>query len=104
MHADGGATLARGERRPHIAGMSRIAPLEPAKAGFFKGLLLRIAYWLAKRKVGKVPTPMRVKAHHLGVMIATGRMDLAEVAHRTVDAPLKSLVQLRTAQLIGCPY
>lgn len=84
--------------------MSRIEALEPARAGFWKGLLLRVAYFLARLKLGKVPTPMKVKAHHLGVMMHSGRMDLWQLGYRQVPAPLKSLVSLRTAQLVGCPF
>ena len=40
--------------------MARIEGIAEGKAG----LLARLAYWFARRRVGKVPEPLRVYARH----------------------------------------
>jgi len=86
--------------------MTRIQPIEPQRAGLFT----RVVYWAAKRKVGKLTgasrlvEPLKVNAHQPRLLFGYGQMELALDAMSTVSAHLKSLVSLKAATLIGCPY
>ena len=68
------------------------------------GLVARLGFWLARRRLGKVPDHMRIKAHHPRLLRAYGHMEMGQDAARTVDPALKLLAQIRTAMRIGCPY
>jgi hypothetical protein len=78
--------------------MSRIEP--PAK----RSLVARIIHVLVRRKLGRVPTPIQVMAHHGGVLMAYARMEQAQLKADRVPRGLKLLAQVRTSTLIGCPY
>jgi hypothetical protein len=80
--------------------MSRIAPLPDRKLG----LLARFAAWWAKRKLGKVPGPLRVVAHSSAVLRAAGGFEFAFESFEKVEPRLLSLAVLRTATLVGCPF
>jgi hypothetical protein len=80
--------------------MARIPGVEPDQAGW----LVRIAYWLAKRKVGRVVLPVQITAHHPRLLRGVGAMEMAQDAARTVDFKLKCLVQIKVAQQVGCPF
>ena len=60
--------------------MARIAGVA-AKDG---GLFVRFAYFLTKRKVGRVVTPITIVAHHPRL--------------------LRALAQVKVAMLVGCPF
>ncbi len=80
--------------------MARILGVPESKAGFFA----RFAYSIARKRLGKVPEPMTVIAHHPKVFQAYGGYEyFSEKAH-LVDAKLKCLAELKTATLIGCPF
>ena len=81
--------------------MSRISAVAPQDAG----LLVRIAYRYARRRLGEVPEPLAVAAHHRKIMIATAVNEL--MAERAVHVMPKALLQLavyRTAWTIGCSW
>jgi hypothetical protein len=78
--------------------MARIEGLEA------RGLFLRFVYWLTRRKVGTVVEPVRVLAHHPTLLMGVGHMERAFEKSRHVDSTLKSLVQVRAAAMIGCPF
>ena len=78
--------------------MTRLPPASP------RGLFARIAFWIGRRKLGKVPTPMTVAANHPRVLRGHIDMERAHMAARTVDAEVKMLVCLRAATLVGCPF
>ena len=80
--------------------MPRIQGIEPQEAG----LVLRLAYWAVKRKVGRVVAPIKITAHHPRLLRAVGSMEMGQAAARSVDAGLKSLVQVKAAMMIGCPF
>jgi len=86
--------------------MSRIPKIEAADAGW----LTRLVFWLSKRKLGKqlgkaiAPGPLGVYAHHRGVLMAVGSFEMAAERWRLVEARLRTLAQIRTATLIGCPF
>lgn len=84
--------------------MARIAGAEPRDSGFFSGLFVRFVYWMTKRKLGKVVEPLRIVAHHTGLLWGYGQMEQSLIGSHTVDESLKSLAEIRAATLVGCPF
>jgi hypothetical protein len=68
------------------------------------GLLTRIIFWLAKRRLGRVPLGMRVRARDPKLFRNVVRMDLYAVSQGTVPVRLKELAQLKVAMMVGCPF
>jgi hypothetical protein len=77
----------------------RIQGIEPQRAGW----LMKPIYALMKRQFGKVLTPYTVMAHRPGVALGFLIPSLA-LTRGKVPLPLKLMVSLRAAQLIGCPF
>jgi alkylhydroperoxidase family enzyme len=78
--------------------MARIAGKE--RPGFFG----RIVYWIARRRFGRVPEPLRITAHNPWVFAAANAAEgLLEKAH-AVDLRSKELVSILVALRIGCPF
>ena len=84
--------------------MARISGADPRKKGLLSGLLVRLFYWLTKRKLGKVVMPVQITSHHPRILWGYGQMEQAFLGSRLVETSLKNLVQLRAATLIGCPF
>lgn len=80
--------------------MSRIEGVPANKAGLYT----RIAYWLTRRKLGRMLEPVAVTAHHPRLLRAMGSMEMGQAAAHSVDAPVKSLALIKVAMLIGCPF
>ena len=80
--------------------MSRIAGIEPTKAGFFT----RIAYWLAKKKVGVLPEPLTIYAHNPWIMRAYGSYEMASQRASRMETRLKTLASIKAGSLVGCPW
>jgi hypothetical protein len=85
-------------RAPDPFSTDRIAP--PRR----RGLITRIIFFLTRRRVGKVPTPMQVMAHQPALLMGYARMELAQAKLSRVPPALKSLASIRTSTLLGCPY
>ena len=68
------------------------------------GLFVRLAYWLARRRLGRVPAPVGVMAHHPGVLAATAAFELSFERTRDLDVHLKELAVLKAASLVGCRF
>ena len=81
--------------------MARIAGVVPKKGG---ALFVRLAYYLTKRKVGRVVTPIKIVAHHPRLLRALAHMELGQEAAKTVSPSLKALAQVKVAMLVGCPF
>lgn len=79
---------------------ARMAGVEAKDAG----LVVRVAYWFTKRKVGKVIEPIKITAHHPRLLRAVGSMEMGQEAARSVPAALKALVQVKVAMMVGCPF
>ena len=79
--------------------MARIQGLTGRRAG----LVARALYTIAKRKVGRVPEPMTILAHHTRMMGGWAGFELALEGAAKVDPRLKMLASLKAAALIGCP-
>ncbi len=74
--------------------------------GVTKGgsLLARFAFFMTKRKVGRVIRPIRVHALHSRMLFGYGQMELAQEKARKIPAAVKSLAQIRVAMRVGCPF
>jgi hypothetical protein len=68
------------------------------------GLFARFAAWFSKRKLGKVPGPLRVVAHSSAALQAMGGFEFAFERFKKVEPRLVSLAVLRTATLVGCAF
>jgi hypothetical protein len=80
--------------------MSRIPPLEPRQAPWTARPLLA----MARRMFGKNLTPLGVQARRPGILWFANLFGLAIQKSGLVSARLHALVNLRTAQTIGCPF
>ena len=68
------------------------------------GLITRIIFWLAKRRLGRVPLAMRVRARDPKLFRNIVRMDLCATSPGTIPMRLKELAQLKVAMMVGCPF
>jgi len=65
---------------------------------------IRWMYGAMKRQFGKVLTPFTVMARRPPVAFGFMVANICIEASKGIPAPLKRLVCLRSAQLIGCPF
>ena len=69
------------------------------------GLITRIIFWLAKRRLGRVPLGLRVRARDPKLFRAhCAHGSVQRFAGHRADAPLKELAQLKVAMMVGCPF
>jgi alkylhydroperoxidase family enzyme len=69
------------------------------------GLLIRVAYWYAKRKFGVVPEPFSVLARHRKLFMAAARHEMAaEKASGKLQKNVLELAVYRAAQQLGCSW
>lgn len=81
--------------------MSRISAVEPKDAG----AIVKIVYRIARKRVGEVPEPLAVMAHHRKLFMASTRHELAlQKAMHVVPEPLIELAVYRTAWTVGCSW
>jgi hypothetical protein len=66
-------------------------------------LLVRLVFFLARRRLGHVPRPLRIRALRPGLLVAGSMMDLASEP-RTLRGPVVKLAQVRVAMRVGCPF
>ncbi len=74
--------------------------------GVTKGgsLLTRIAFFMTKRRLGRVVKPVRIYALHPRLLRGYAHMELAQEKARRVPATVKLLAQIRVATRVGCPF
>ena len=80
--------------------MARVEGVPESKAG----LLGRIAYGMARKRLGKVPEPFTVVAHHPTLFKGNGLFEWAMERSRLVNLRLKELAQIKVAAMVGCPF
>jgi hypothetical protein len=80
--------------------MARIEGIGDNQANIFT----RFVYWAIRRKIRRVPEPIRITAYQQRLLAALSGMELAQETMRTVDPVVKALVGIKTAMLIGCPF
>ena len=78
--------------------MTRIP--EPAHPGLFA----RFVYWMTKRKLGRVVSPVKITAYHPGLLWGYGQMEVSLGGLRSLDLRIKELVSLKAAVMVGCPF
>lgn len=84
--------------------MARISGADPKKKGFFGSLLIRVAYRMTKKMLGRVVMPVQITAHHTRLFWGYAQMEKSLQDSRMVLTSLKDLAGIRAATLIGCPY
>jgi len=80
--------------------MARIEGIGDKQANAFT----RFVYRAVRRKIGRVPEPMRITAHQPRLLAALAGMEMAQEAMRSVDPVVRALVGIKAAMLIGCPF
>ncbi|MFZ1890517.1 MAG: hypothetical protein WAU33_21020 [Candidatus Binataceae bacterium] len=65
---------------------------------------MRALYFLLKRQFGNVLTPYKVLAHRPGITMALTTLTAAVEYSKALDPIVKSIVLIRAAQMIGCPF
>lgn len=80
--------------------MARLPPLALRE----RGVLARVATRAARRRLGRVPEPLTVTAHHPAVLAGYGAFELALERAHEVDERIKELVGLKAAMAAGCEY
>jgi hypothetical protein len=64
----------------------------------------RVFYFIGKRLFGKVPTPERIMAHRIRLMLGIGALYSAIERFGAIDAQLRALLQLHVARLHRAAY
>jgi hypothetical protein len=68
------------------------------------GVLTRTFFGIGERLFGRVPTPERLMAHRLPLMLGIGGLYGAIEWFGTIDAQLRALLNVQVAALYGVPY
>ena len=68
------------------------------------GLFGRFVFWMCRRTFGRVPSSVQLLAHHAPLFRGVVGMERALTRSRTLPARIKTLVELRVAAHIGCPF
>lgn len=68
------------------------------------GLTIRFFYKIGERMFGKVPTPERLMAHRLPLMVGLGGLYGAIEWFGKIDAPLRALLNVQVATLYRSAY
>ena len=68
------------------------------------GYAARVFFRIGARMFGQVPTPQRLMAHRLPLMLGMGVLYGAIEWLGTIDARLRALLNLQVATLYGVPY
>lgn len=81
--------------------MPRIPALAPKDAG----AVVKIGYRMARKRLGEVPEPFAVMAHHRKLFVAAARHELAiEKAMHAMPPAIIQLAVYRTAWTVGCSW
>ncbi len=68
------------------------------------GLRTKLIFWLVKRRLGRIPLGVRIRARDPKLLELSGKMDLHVASPGTVSDKLKELAQLKVAAMVGCPF
>jgi hypothetical protein len=79
--------------------MARIAGVERGGS-----LLARIAFFLSRRRLGRVVRPLRIHALSSRLLFGYGQMEQAQLGMKRCPADLRSLASVRVAMRVGCPF
>jgi hypothetical protein len=78
--------------------MEQIAPIKRP------GVVTRTFFKIGKRMFGQVPTPERLMAHRLPLMLGIGGLYGAIEWFGTIDRQLRALLNVHVATLYSMPY
>lgn len=78
--------------------------MEQAAGVKHPGLVTQALFKLGARMFGQVPTPERLMAQRLPMMLGLGGLHTAIEWFGTIDAPLRALLNVQVATLYGVPY
>jgi hypothetical protein len=78
--------------------MTRISEVERP------GLVTRALYGIGNAMFGQVPTPQRIMAHRMPLMLGLGGLYAALEWAGRVEATLRALLNVHVAALYGSPY
>ena len=78
--------------------MQRISEIERP------GLAVRAFYAIGERMFGAVPTPERIMAHRVPLMLGMGGLWASMEWFGTIERTLRALLQLHAAELHGSAY
>ncbi len=78
--------------------MARISEIEQP------GMVLQTFYKIGERMFGKVPTPERIMAHRVPLMLGLGGLYGALEWFGKIDTQLRALLNVQVARLYGSPY
>lgn len=84
--------------------MPRIQGAPIRQGGPLRRLFVGLVYALTRRRLGRVIMPIQVTAHHSKIFWGYLQMEQSQMSAMLVDPKLKSLVELRVATLVGCPF
>ena len=82
----------------------REASMEQTMGLDHPGVAARAFFRLGERMFGKVPTPERLMARRMPMMLALGGLYGAIEWFGTIDAQLRALLNVQVAALYGVPY
>jgi hypothetical protein len=68
------------------------------------GPVLRALYHVGERMFGAVPTPAKIMAHRVPLMLGLGGLYTAMERCGVVDPPLRALLNIHVARLHGSAY
>ena len=68
------------------------------------GRVRRLRGVLSAAKGGGMREPMELQRKRLGVFFGTQLFELGQLASGQVDSGLKTLAQIKTSALVGCPF
>ncbi len=67
-------------------------------------MVLQTFYKIGERMFGKVPTPERIMAHRVPLMLGLGGLYGALEWFGKIDTQLRALLNVQVARLYGSPY
>jgi AhpD family alkylhydroperoxidase len=80
--------------------MTHIEPRPVRSAGLF----VRLVYWLARRRLGRVPAPVGIMAYNRAILAAAVGYELSLERAAALPARLKELASVKAATLVGCRF
>jgi hypothetical protein len=78
--------------------------MEPTVGIEHPGLMTRAFFKLGERMFGQVPTPERLMAQRLPMMVGLGGLHTAIEWSGTIDAQLRALLNVQVATLYRVPF
>ena len=78
--------------------------MEPIAQVERPGMLTRFLFAIGKRMFGRVPTPERLMAHRLPLLLGIGGLYGAIEWFGRIDAQLRALLNVQVATLYHVPY